>query len=38
MFDLDGTLMKSNTLDLQCFSEALKSVIGIENIEKDWSH
>jgi phosphoglycolate phosphatase-like HAD superfamily hydrolase len=38
MFDLDGTLMKSNTVDVQSFTEALESVIGIVNIEKDWSH
>ena len=37
MFDLDGTLLKSNTLDIQCFSGALISVMGIENIECDWT-
>jgi phosphoglycolate phosphatase-like HAD superfamily hydrolase len=38
MFDLDGTLMKSNTLDVYCFTEAVKGVTGIEKIESDWSH
>jgi len=38
MFDLDGTLMKSNTLDVHCFTEAVKYVTGIEKIEGDWSH
>jgi phosphoglycolate phosphatase-like HAD superfamily hydrolase len=38
MFDSDGTLMKSNTLDVQSFTEALESVIGIVNKEKDRSH
>ena len=29
MFDLDGTLLKSNTLDEYCFSGAMISVMGI---------
>jgi phosphoglycolate phosphatase-like HAD superfamily hydrolase len=37
MFDLDGTLLKSNTLDEYCFSGAMISVMGIENIQCDWS-
>ena len=37
MFDLDGTLVKSNTLDIHCFSGAISSVMGIENIETDWA-
>ena len=37
MFDLDGTLLKSNTLDIHCFSGAFSSVMGIENIESDWT-
>ena len=38
MFDLDGTLMKSNTLDVHCFTQAIKSATGIESIQGDWSH
>ena len=37
MFDLDGTLLKSNTLDIHCFSGAFSCVMGIENIESDWT-
>jgi len=37
MFDLDGTLLKSNTLDVDCFSGAFHSVLGIVNIEDDWT-
>jgi len=37
MFDLDGTLLKSNTLDIHCFSGAISNVMGIENIESDWT-
>ena len=37
MFDLDGTLLKSNTLDIYCFSGAISNVMGIENIESDWT-
>ena len=37
MFDLDGTLLKSNTLDIHCFCGAFSSVMGIENIESDWT-
>ena len=37
MFDLDGTLLKSNTLDVECFSEAFHSVMGIDSIEDDWT-
>ena len=38
MFDLDGTLMESNTLDARCFSKAVASITGDGNIETDWSH
>jgi len=37
MFDLDGTLIKSNTLDIHCFGSAFKNVMGIENIGSDWT-
>ena len=35
MFDLDGTLLKSNALDIHCFSGAFSWVMGIENIGSD---
>lgn len=38
MFDLDGTLLKSNTLDTHCFCGAFRSVMGIEDIEGDWTN
>jgi phosphoglycolate phosphatase-like HAD superfamily hydrolase len=37
MFDLDGTLLKSTTLDIHCFAGALSSVLGIENFDSDWT-
>jgi phosphoglycolate phosphatase-like HAD superfamily hydrolase len=37
MFDLDGTLLESNKLDIHCFSGAMTRVMGIENIECDWT-
>lgn len=37
MFDLDGTLMQSNALDVQCFTEAIHHVTGIASIDGDWS-
>jgi phosphoglycolate phosphatase-like HAD superfamily hydrolase len=37
MFDLDGTLLKTNGLDIHCFSGAMISVMGFENIECDWA-
>lgn len=37
MFDLDGTLLRSNTADAHCFSGAFRSVLGIENFNSDWS-
>ena len=37
MYDLDGTLLKSNSLDIHCFSGAFSCVMGIENIESDWT-
>ena len=36
MFDLDGTLLKSNNLDINCFCSAFRNVMGIE-IESDWT-
>ncbi len=37
MFDLDGTLLTSNTLDIHCFAGAIRRVLGIENMESDWT-
>jgi phosphoglycolate phosphatase-like HAD superfamily hydrolase len=37
MFDIDGTLLKSNTLDVDCFSGAFHSVMDIDSIEDDWT-
>ena len=38
MFDVDGTLVIGNGIDDVCFSEAVKEVLGIDNIDTDWSH
>lgn len=37
MFDLDGTLLTSNALDEYCFSGAMGTVMGIQNIQCDWT-
>lgn len=37
MFDLDGTLLNSNALDVYCFHAALASVMGIDSIADDWT-
>ena len=37
MFDLDGTLIKSITLDANCFNHAFNSVMGTDGIENDWT-
>ena len=37
MFDLDGTLLESNDLDRHCFSGAMTRVMGIRDIECDWT-
>lgn len=38
MFDVDGTLVKGNGIDDVCFSEAIKDVLGVGQIDTDWSH
>jgi phosphoglycolate phosphatase-like HAD superfamily hydrolase len=37
MFDVDGTLVIGNGIDDVCFSEAVKDVLGIQQIDTDWS-
>jgi phosphoglycolate phosphatase-like HAD superfamily hydrolase len=38
MFDLDGTLVDSNTVDSQCYLQALVDVFGfdLDTIDRDW--
>jgi phosphoglycolate phosphatase-like HAD superfamily hydrolase len=36
MFDIDGTLVQSNSFDTKCFIEAVKEVIGV-SIDSNWS-
>ena len=36
IFDLDGTLIKSNRFDDQCFQQAVKEVLGHSNFNTDW--
>ncbi len=38
MFDIDGTLVQWNDIDRICFSDAVKEVLGIDQIDTDWSH
>ncbi|HIJ55888.1 MAG TPA: HAD family hydrolase [Deltaproteobacteria bacterium] len=37
MFDLDGTLIKSNTLDTRCLLGAIERCMGIKDIDSDWT-
>jgi len=37
MFDLDGTLIKSSTLDTRCLIGAIESSIGIMNVDSNWN-
>ena len=37
MFDLDGTLLQTNGVDVDCFTGAFRSVMGIDSIEDDWA-
>ena len=38
MFDVDGTLLTGNGIDDLCFAEALRSGLGIQHIDTEWSH
>ena len=38
MLDVDGTLVIGNGIDDICYSEAVKEVLGIGQIDADWSH
>jgi beta-phosphoglucomutase-like phosphatase (HAD superfamily) len=38
MFDVDGTLVIGNEIDRVCFSETVKDVLGIHQIDTNWSH
>ena len=38
MFDIDGTLTQSCSVDSRCFVDALGEVLGIESIDTDWSN
>jgi beta-phosphoglucomutase-like phosphatase (HAD superfamily) len=38
MFDVDGTLTATNTVDTHCFVQAFKEVLNIDLIDTDWSN
>jgi phosphoglycolate phosphatase-like HAD superfamily hydrolase len=38
MFDIDGTLTRTNDVDTRCFVQALDDVLGIRNIDTEWTH
>ena len=38
MFDIDGTLTRTNAVDTQCFVSALSEVLQIRNIDTDWNN
>ena len=37
IFDIDGTLTKTNSVDAECFTRALTEAHGITEIETDWA-
>ena len=37
MFDIDGTLTRTNTVDTDCFVAALREIFQISEIDTDWS-
>lgn len=38
VFDIDGTLTLTNDVDSRCFEEALRAVIGVEEIDTCWEN
>src|SRR4029450_3811570 len=38
MFDIDGTLTETMTVDEECFVRSFKNVFGFADIDTDWSH
>lgn len=38
MFDIEGTLVKSNDIDTVCYCKAIQEVLDIEHIDIDWAH
>jgi len=38
MFDIDGTLTETMTVDEECFVHSFRDVFGFANIDTDWSH
>ena len=37
LFDIDGTLTQTNAVDDVCFIRAVREVLGIDDVESDWS-
>jgi phosphoglycolate phosphatase-like HAD superfamily hydrolase len=38
LFDIDGTLLESTGFDSDCYVAAIRDVLGIGQIDTDWSH
>lgn len=38
VFDIDGTLTRTNEVDSDCFVAAIREVLGLEEIETDWTN
>ena len=38
MFDIDGTLTETMTVDEECFVRSFRDVFGFVDIDTDWSH
>ncbi|MGC6566675.1 MAG: HAD family hydrolase [Akkermansiaceae bacterium] len=37
VFDIDGTLTRTNKVDSECFVETIREVLGLEEFETDWT-
>ena len=38
LFDVDGTLIESMEFDADCYVEAVRQVLGVEQVDTEWSH
>ncbi|MDA0214405.1 MAG: HAD family hydrolase [Planctomycetota bacterium] len=36
IFDIDGTLTRTNRVDEECYAQAVQDVLGVSNISTDW--
>ncbi len=38
LFDVDGTLVNSHRFDADCYVRAVEDVLGVKDVDDDWSH